>query len=255
MSDRPDKRETLRLGPQFGLDSPEAQALIDAKVSARVEALLPELMAKLAGVQQATGGTPNGEDKGFVQALALQLAELTGQGTGRIYVAPEIVESRRKALDRLKELLLDLRARREVPAYRLKNKVVLNLGPRLGDTLIDPLYRDNQKIVQSTEIDWPGIPNGAMQPINEAAERVYALFCEWTGSATSAEADEFLAITSHGAVVRGEAASQILRNDRRRGEVGFEEAHEGAATIRRHDQAPVQKVQVLGTLTAPVEIS
>lgn len=251
------ERPAPRLTPQFSVDNPEFQAALAAEVQARVDALLPDLMAKLA---KASGAVPAGDDKNFVSALALQLAELTGQGSGRIYVAPEIVEARRQAFERLKALLVQLRVEKQMPAYRLTNKVQLNLGPTLGEVLIDPLYRDNTRIVQSTEIDWPGIPNNAMFPINEAAERVFAEFSAWTGTAPKAEADEYLAVTSHGAVVRGEAAGVLLRNDRPRGGLGelggaAADPDAPAAGIRRKDPAPKRLVQVLGTLTKPVEVS
>ncbi|HLX18456.1 MAG TPA: hypothetical protein VKS24_24985 [Bradyrhizobium sp.] len=262
--------ESLRLAPRYS--DAEFDARVDAAVKVQVENLLPELMARLAAAQAQTAAPGSDKPGDFVSALALQLAELTGQGTGRIYVAPEIVEKRRRALGRLQELILDLwsqsdrgRNKEYVPAYKLIGKVYLNLGMPLGEVLIDPLYRDNQKLVQSTEIDWPGIPNPLMEPINEPAKAVYKIFCEWTGINGPAEADPLQALTAQGAVVRGKAASVLLKGGARNMGAGDQEptapefTEDGdmvpTAAIRRHDRAPTTKVQVLGTLTKPVEVS
>lgn len=246
----------------------EFQSAVDAAVAKQVEALLPELTARLLAALPA--GKPTGDTKDFVGALALQLAELTGAGQGRVYVAPEIVEKRRCAMEGLKTCLIELEVARRnarsdaerqaaTPAYRLRSQVFLNTG-REGEVLIEPLYRDNDKIVRPVEIDWLGIPNLSMEPLNQAGLRVFRFFCETIGHQGGAAApDELLALTSHGAVVRGGAAAAILRNDKARelgtpGEGNLPD-HLPAAAIRRRDTPPTTKVQVLGTLAAPVEIS
>lgn len=246
-------------------DTPEFARAVDEAV----QKLLPELTARLLAALPA--GKPAGDHKDFVGALALQLAELTGQGQGRIYVAPEIVEKRRRAMEGLTSCLIELQVARRAarsdaereaatPIYQLKNQVFLNVGKE-GEVLIDPLYRDNDKIVRPVDIDWLGIPNLSMEPLNPAARRVFRFFCETIGHQGGAAApDELLALTSAGAVVRGAAAAAILRNDKARelGEPGREgntPDHLPVAAIRRRDQAPTTKIQVLGTLAAPVEIS
>lgn len=229
---------------------------VDAAVQQRIDALLPDLMARLALAQAAVGSTaPSPGDGNFVQALALQLAELTGQGTGRVYVAPEVVERRRMAWEQLTDLLLELRAQKQIPTYRLLNKVFLNLGPRIGEVVIDPIYRDNNKIIQSQEIDWSGFPSLAMAPVGPIAERVFALFCEAIGHQGPAQGpDKLWALSADGAIIRG--GPQIISKDEAKmTDPANYDPEAPSAGIRRHDQPPKQKIQVLGSLTAPVEVS
>lgn len=239
-------------------ETPEFADAVNSAVEERLGALLPELLSRFSKAQEQAGPAPRepgqkAEDGNFVQALALQLAELTGQGQGRIYVSPEVIDQRRRAHERMVDLLLDMRAQRITPSYRLKNKVFLNLGPKMGEVLIDPMYRDNNKIIQAQEIDWPGVPNLSMEPINDAAEQVFAAFCESTGgTGKSAAPDRLWALTGDGAILRGNM-QEILG----RGELAGGAADDAlpAAGIRRHDKPPTQKVQVLGSLTPAVEVS
>lgn len=250
----PGEEPAPRLAPDFA-GSPEFRSAVDAAV----QNLLPELMARLA-VPQGAAGSPPGEAadaKGVLSGLALQLAQLTGQGEGRVYVAPEIVDARHKAMEKMTDLILELHARGEIPAYTLRNKVFLNLGPRKGEMLIDPFYRDNEKILQPQEIDWPGVPNLAMEPLNEAARRVFGLFCEAVGHQGAAQGpDRLWGLSQEGVILRGGPAVLAADRDRQLGEPGLSDNPEmPAAGIRRKDKAPTRKVQVLGSLTAPVEVA
>lgn len=252
----PGDEPTPRLAPDFA-GSPEFRSAVDSAV----QNLLPELMARLAVAQSAPGAANASADsadaKGMLSGLALQLAQLTGQGEGRVYVAPEIIEFRHNAMERMTDLILELHARGEIPAYTLRNKVFLNLGPRKGEMLIDPFYRDNEKIMQPQEIDWPGVPNLAMEPLNEAARRVFGLFCEAVGHQGAAQGpDRLWGLSQEGVILRGGPGVLAADRDRQLGEPGLSDNPEmPAAGIRRKDKAPTRKVQVLGSLTAPVEVA
>ncbi|MGE5148486.1 MAG: hypothetical protein ACM3II_00075, partial [Rhodospirillaceae bacterium] len=131
---------------------------VDAAVAQKLEELLPDLLGKLAAANTGAGAPPpTADDKISVGALALQLAELTGQGNGKVYVAPELVERRRKAHEQMVDIIIELRAAKQVPVYRLVNKVFLKMGQGLGEMVIDPIYRDNDKILRPQEINWPGV--------------------------------------------------------------------------------------------------
>lgn len=226
------------------------QRAVDAAVAQKVEALLPDLLAKLA----AANAKPQEGDRDFVGSLALQLAELTGQGQGRVYVAPEVLEKRRKAQERMVDIILELRAQKQIPAYRLTNKVFLKMGPGIGEMVIDPFYRDNNKILRSQEIDWPGVPNLAMEPINDAALRVFEAFAESVGHTGGAQpADRLFAVSEEGVVLRGNMA-EILINDAPPF-VSMPDSGEPVAGLRRKDTPPSQKVRILGSLQPPVEVS
>ena len=175
--------------PQFRM------AVADAAAAASREAVqqfLTELQIKAA---------PKTDDPtDLMQKLAMHIAELTDQGSGRKpRESPEVVQRREKAHDRMVELIKKARAEGRVPAYRLVNKTVL------AEQLIDPFFLGPDKIPRPTEIEWFGKPNDAMQPISDAAREIYAAYREWVGDVeeTRALQNQPLWMTSGGLVVRG----------------------------------------------------
>jgi hypothetical protein len=249
----PDDAEGQRLPPP-NLDQYAFRAELDKAIAVEREKMMAEMTeqfaALAASMQRPQAPGTVGAD-GSISALAVQLAELTGQGQGRIYVAPDVIEKRRAAFVELEALLIELhrksnRGRNEefVPAYRLTNKVQLNLGRELGEALIDPIYRERGTNLQrDREIYWQGIPNFAMQPINEPAERVHALFSAWTGNimAQGAAPDALMALTAQEEMPRRPDAP--------------EEGEEGLVAMIRQTPTDTKKVQVYGKNTMPVEVS
>lgn len=227
-------------------------------VKAAVDAALPGIIAQLATARDAAGTTQEPGDPAFAKALALEIAKISGQGSGRRYVDPVVLEGREQAMARLKALLIDLHARGVVPAYRLVSKTQLPMGT-LGPVVIEPLYRDRNKVTRDTEIDWRGMPNLAMQPINEAAERVMAEFRAAVGAELPPGEEDLgpLALSPTGVVMRGDAARMLMRNDPAAREASDPQlaAAAEAATIRRGDDPVKRKVRVLGTLMQPIEVS
>lgn len=226
-----------------------------AAVDAAVAAALPALLVQLAAAREAAGSRSEAGDGDFAKALALEIAKISGQGSGKIYVDPVVLEWRDKKMAELKTLLVELRAQNEVPVYRLIGKVQLPIGS-LGPVMIDPLYRDRQKVQHNTELDWPGMPNLMMQPVNEPARRVMTLFREAVGEELPHGEEDLgaIALSPTGAVVRGAAAEMILRNSRQAAQPEVGAAQGEVAQIRRGDDPVKRKVQVLGTLTAPIEV-
>jgi hypothetical protein len=280
--------EGQRLAPPF-LDQYAFRAELDKAIAVEREKMMAEMteqFAALAASMQKTDApapATSVDGSGSISALATQLAELTGQGQGRIYVAPDIIERRRKAFLDMEALITGLhrqatearKAGRDylkfVPAYRLTNKVQLNLGRELGEALIDPIYRERGTNLQrDRKIYWQGIPNFAMQPINELAEQVHALFSQWTGNvmAANSQPDALMALTAQGAVVHGPAAAVLLRGQNKRtGGIGFgeempsrpdapeEDTDFGMVAAIKDTTSDVKRVQVLGRNTKPVEVS
>ena len=84
--------------------------------------------------------------------------------------------------------------RGDVPEYRLKRKVVLE------EQLIDPLWlHPVTKKQMHTTINWPGVPNDGMEPINDHAKQVFALFSIWIGGVKPSR--ERLRVTAKGLVI------------------------------------------------------
>ena len=149
--------------------SPEFQAAVDAAVESAVA-------KAVAAAQSLTSGSVNPEEGKFAQILAMQLAQLTDQGTGRKRVAPEILDARHNAREEMKSVLRAARKSGEIPVYFLVNKVYLD------EVMVDPFWVGSDHISRKTEIEWPGIPNEAMRPVNEIAEKIYDAFTRSIGS-------------------------------------------------------------------------
>ena len=73
-----------------------------AAVQAAVAAALPDILAQIKGSAAAEGG-----DEGFARALAMEIAQLSDQGTGRKRVAPEVIAARDAARKRMVTLIAE----------------------------------------------------------------------------------------------------------------------------------------------------
>jgi hypothetical protein len=188
--------------------SPEFQAA----VAVSVQAALADILPKLQGAHVAAGTAPQGDTADFANQLAMAISQLTDQGTGRSRVAPEIMASRQKARERMINLLIEARAEGKTASYRLKNKI------HLDERIIEPVWIDAHHTARPTEIDFPGVPNEAMTPINDVAKAIYAAFMESIGSVVPGKGVdghglpgiETLAVTPKGVVVRNGAVSRTM---------------------------------------------
>jgi hypothetical protein len=154
-------------------DTPEFKEALAAGIEQATAKIL-ESVQKVAGVP----GTelPQGGEKNFAEMLAMAIATLTDQGTGRQRVAPEVIRARTEARDRMRQLIMKARAEGRTATYELRNKVVLD------NRVIEPMWIDSNHITRPTEIDWPGVPNEVMVPINDTAKEIHAAFMESIGS-------------------------------------------------------------------------
>ena len=105
----------------------------------------------------------------------MQLAEVGNQGTGKQVVDPAVLERRGKARARMVELIMAAYHAGKRPEYELTATV------HLDDQLITPLYQDANRTTQRRHIFFSGVPNEAMQPVEEAAKEIYAAFAESIG--------------------------------------------------------------------------
>ena len=187
-----------------------------AAVQAEVQALLPKLAAEIAAARSAAGtkeeaGDP---DKNWMRELAMAMAEISDQGTNRKRVAPEILAKRVAARDKMMKLLIETRAQKLKPDYRLVALVQLN-DPKTGPRLIQPFRLDKDKRPVPVEIIWYGVPNEAMKPLNEPAKAIYRAFMESIGGVSDAITEgkfaadmRAISVTQGGLVVKGEMSGQ-----------------------------------------------
>lgn len=241
------------------VESPEFKEAVQAALSQALTALAPTLEAART---QAVTGNDQGD---MMERLAMSIAELTTQGTGRVKVSPEVLQKREQARKHMMNLIIEARAEKKVPTYHLRNKIFLN------NQIIEPFWvHPASKSVENTELDFWGIPNDAMVPVNDVAKAIFAAYRDSLGSVHGVPGvanqlpnrDEF-GVTAGGLVVRNSAVNDVAR--RRAPELPSAEAgpmasaYEGEDT---HDYQPIvvkqeahkgqfKELNVLGTIQQP----
>jgi hypothetical protein len=155
-------------------NSPEFQAALAAGIAQALPVLRDQILQNLGTARGAAPAVSG--DHAFADALAMSIAQLTDQGVGRRHVAPEVLKSRAEARALMVQRIVEARASDQVPLYRLKHAVYLD------EVLVDPVFIDSEKVQRPTEIGWPGVPNEAMQPANEAARGIFQAFTDSIGS-------------------------------------------------------------------------
>ena len=74
----------------------------------------------LAQSRREHGTDSEASDPTWMRALAMEISQLTDQGTGRKRVAPEIVRARQESHDRMVKLVIDARAAKKTATYKVK---------------------------------------------------------------------------------------------------------------------------------------
>lgn len=161
----------------------DVEALISAKVNEATQSMLALLARSETG---ASAFDP--------RQLAMAIAEVSDQGNNRKRVAPEELARREDARVKLLDTLDELNTKGTDLEYRLKRKVVLD------EQLIEPMWiHPVSKKQMHTTLCWPGIPNEAMEPANDAARDVFALFVTSVGGFQSR--NERQRVTPRGVVI------------------------------------------------------
>jgi hypothetical protein len=194
-----EKTAAMTQSPEF------KKAVADSVTSA-----LAELMPQLSAARQSAGTASESGDRSLMQELAMAISQLTDQGSGRSRVAPEIIQQRADARKRMTDLIIEAYAEGKVATYQLRNKI------HVDDRIIEPFWIRSDHTSQPTEIDYPGIPNEAMVPMNDTAKAIFGAFKDSIGSVHAGKGKdghmlpemERLGITPKGVVVRNSAVSQ-----------------------------------------------
>jgi hypothetical protein len=92
--------------------------------------------------------------------------------------------ARLEARDKMEAMLDDLKGREVFPRYRLTTEQFQ------GDELIPATMTNRYGVLIPTEIDFQGIPNETMVPVNESAKKVHALFMQSMGGSTPELSDQ-----------------------------------------------------------------
>jgi len=128
------------------------------------EDLLNELSAK----QPAPAGAST---EATMDALAMAIATLNDQGTGRRRFSPQTVKKWAEAQERMFALIRAARVEGRPATYQVIAKTLL------ADNLLSPFWADDATHkAMPTEIDWAGVPNMALAPLNDTAKEIYAAY-------------------------------------------------------------------------------
>lgn len=213
-----------------------AAADVERIVAERVRAAEERLAAVIAGL----GGVAK-PDAISMDALAMAIATLTDQGTGRKRIAPEEMTKRDKARERMTDLIEKANRDQSEPAYKLRHIVYL------GERRVNPAWIDERHRQQATEIGWYGVPNEAMEPMNDVAKAIYAAFEESIGAVGKRDLGAVSVTASGLAIIKG--AAQIPEAEHTGQTSGRGNM---APTIRgRGAPAPAVETNILGTIMPP----
>jgi hypothetical protein len=219
------------LPPAGFISLADAEALISAKVNDATNAMLT-LLSERSGA----GVAPSGD---WARQLAMAIGEVSDQGN-RNRVEPAELQRREDARVQLFEKLNEMHERGVDLEYQLKRKVVLD------EQLIEPMWvHPVSKKQMHTTLCWPGVPNEAMEPMNDAAREVFALFVTSVGGIQ--KKNERQRVTPRGVViVEGQAPTQ-----REAPQVGTGGGTLGVKITGRGQPGEVIQTNILGTIAAP----
>ncbi len=232
-------------GDKPSVDFTQTPEFADA-VAKAVAAATPQIVAATLA-QVPPPAAPGGELGALMQALAMNIADLTNQGTGSKPVSPELIRSRKEGTERMFALIRAARAESKAATYRLKGKVFL------GEEVIEPNWvRVSDHTYQPTDIDWDAVPNQSMEPLNETAKEIFAAFEQSiAGTLRPVRSQEGMLITGR----------VVVKNDPNRAPVGpsADEIKAGMAVehlamnglhIHRQESGGYEQRQILGTTIA-----
>jgi hypothetical protein len=116
-------------------NSPEFQAAVASAVAKAVPALIPALREQiLQNLGTARGDAPAVPgDHLWADALAMSIAQITDQGTGRKTVAPAVLKARSEARALMVQLIVEARAARRDPALHAQAQGLPRRGAGRSD--------------------------------------------------------------------------------------------------------------------------
>ena len=241
---RPKGSRTKNVSAEVALQSPEVQDLVAKTVAKAVERATQDLAEELAEARAKLGTVEGPSDMSTMRQLALAIAEINDQGANRKRVAPEIMEQRKGEFDRMNRLILEYLARDEMPTYELTRAVYL------AEELVEPTYTDRDHVMRRTQIEWAGIPNEAMSPLNEPARAIHTAFMGWIGGPTPNVAravDKFQARDQ-----QSQSGLKVLHKpDVAQTPMVTRNRNAGVTRIGRRQAGDVVETNVLGTVAEP----
>jgi hypothetical protein len=227
-------------------ETKEFKDAVALAVASSVEKLKESLLNEL--VNKSIPGAPT-DMKSMMDALAMSIASLTDQGTGRRRFPPETVRKWAEARKVLFQLLREARQAATPPSYRVVAKTLL------ANQILEPKWIDSTHIAQDTIIDWYGAPNLAMVPVNDIAKRIYFAFQESIDLVDkelpylqTAENNDKIFV--HGQPVAKPRATGMLSF----GQAAASEADEGLSVKHKTLAGQTVAKNILGTIAPPIHV-
>ena len=225
-------------------ETPEFKAALAASVAKVKEDLLTELTSRFPKTDGDTKGMAAQMD-----ALAMSIASLTDQGTGRRRFPPETVKKWAQARERLNKLLYDARKSETPGSYRVIAKTLL------ANQLLEPKWVDSTHITQDTIIDWYGHPNLALEPVNEVARLVYSAFKETIDLVGEEVPGLQTAENNDKVFVKGQPIKKAqMTGTLSFGQASANEAEEGLSVKHKNVAGQTVAKHVLGSIAPPIHV-
>lgn len=159
--------------PRKRLDTSSAE--FREALAAGIAAAMPQMIEGLrAQIQIAQGATGSGDQDDPIRRLAMAMADMADQGTGRVRIAPDELTKRNKALEAMGNLLMEAHAAGDIPEYELLDKIVV------ADRLVQP-FQDVDGVATPTVIEWSGPPGPVMRPVNLIAKKIFEQYVIYIG--------------------------------------------------------------------------
>ena len=214
-------------------------------VAKAVAAAAPQIAA--AALAQAPQPSSAGDLGALMAALAMNISELTNQGTGIKPTSPELIRSREEGADRMFALIHKAREQGKVATYRLKGKVFF------GEEVIEPSWvRASDHTYQPTDVDWDAVPNQSMEPLNDTAREIFAAFEQSiAGTHRPVRAREDVLIAGR-VVVKNDPNRVMVGTtpEEMRAAMAVENSAMNGLHIHRQDGGGYEQRQILGTTAA-----
>jgi len=218
-----------------------------AAVAKAVEVATPRIVAATLA-QVPASAAPSGELGALMQALAMNIADLTNQGTGISKpLPPELIRSREEGTARMFALIHAARAEGKAATYRLKGKVFF------GEEVIEPNWvRASDHTYQPTDVDWDAVPNQSMEPLNDTAKEIFAAFEQSiAGTLRPVRSQEGMLITGR-VIVKNDPNRAMVEpsSDEIKAGLVIERAAMNGLHIHQQDSGGYEQRQILGTTIA-----
>jgi hypothetical protein len=190
--------------------------------------------------------------KAIMENLGMTLADVAAQGIGvQKPIPPEVLRAREEAHRLMVQRIKRAKRDGEIPKYRVVAITQADFG-RSGQALVQPFWVDSDKVRQPTEIEWPGVPNNSLMPLNDVAKEIMAHFKDSIGNmGRLTPSEELKGIGT--AKVRGNAESKARRDAPMPFDVAPDE--DGVRVLNRSARGQSRRVNILGTLSEPAEVS